>query len=101
MEQRGIWLDTHNIRYRHSDAECTENPLYHNKSCSANSIIESSVAEEDRSKQTVNCIGFKVICGSCDYFRVGEENIRQDISMEEGNYEHYNTDAKGNCNAIV
>ena len=54
MEQRGIRLDTHNIRYRHSDAECIENSLYHNKSCSANSIIESGVAEEDSSEQTVN-----------------------------------------------
>lgn len=91
MEQRGIRLDTHNIRYRHSDAECTKNSLYHNKSCSANSIIESGV-EEDSSEQTVNCIGFQVICGSCDYFRGGGENTRQDISVEEGNYEHYNTD---------
>ena len=101
MEQRSIRLDAHNVRYRHSDAEGTENPLYHNKSCSANSIIESGVSEEDSSEQTVNGIGFQVICGCCYYFRVGGENTCQDISMEEGNCEHYNTDGKGNCDAIV
>ena len=78
MEQRSIRLDAHNVRYRHSDAEGTENPLYHNKSCSANSIIESGVAEEDSSEQTVNGIGFQVICGCCYYFRVGGENTCQD-----------------------
>lgn len=83
MEQERVRLDAHEIRYRHTDAERTEDSLDHNESCHADTIVESDVTEEYRRKNTVNRICFQIIDRCQDHFGIGRKDTRQKISMEK------------------
>lgn len=83
MEQVRVRLDAHEIRYRHTDAERTEDSLDHNESCHADTIVETDVTEEYRRENTVNRICFQIIDRCQDHFGIGRKDTRQKISMEK------------------
>lgn len=83
MEQGRVRLDAHEIRYRHTDAERTEDFLNYDEPGHAGTIVETDVTEEHRRKNTVNRICFQIICRCQDHLRIGRKDTRQKISMEK------------------
>ena len=83
MQQGRVRLDTHEIRYWHTDAERTEDFLNHDESGHADTIVETDVTEEYRRKNTVNRICFQIICRCQDDLRIGRKDTRQKIFMEK------------------
>ena len=83
MEQGRIRLDAHEIRYRHTDAESTEDSLDHDKSGHADTVVETDVTEKHRRENTVDRICFQIIAHCQDHLGIGRNDTRQKISMEK------------------
>ena len=83
MAQGRVRLDAHEIRYRHTDAERTEDFLNHDEPGHADTVVETDVTEKHRRKNTVNRICFQIIDRCQDHLGIGRKDTRQKISMEK------------------
>lgn len=83
MEQGRVRLDAYEIRYRHTDAERTEDSLNHNEPGHADTVVETDVTEKHRRENTVDRICFQIIDRCQDHFGIGRKDTRQKISMEK------------------